>query len=96
MTTANPRKDGLLGEWDRTEVQTADDLAAHRADEFLAMAMLDHTQRTAGQQQHTRGVCLFCDERCHPMAVYCDADCRDGHEAELDARRRHGRPGASE
>lgn len=96
MTSPNARKDGLMGPWDRTELQTKDDLATRRADEFLAMALLDHTQRAGQQPQHQRGTCLFCEQACHPLAVYCDADCRDGHEVEQAARKRHGRPGASE
>ena len=89
----SPRVDGILGPWDPTEVRTQDDLAAHRADEFLAMAMLDQSQRVRAQGHLPRGVCAYCEGQCHPMAVYCDADCRDGHELEQAARARQGRGG---
>lgn len=89
----SPRKDGLIGEWDRTEVLNDEDMAAHRADEFLALAKLDHETRARGGAVILRGVCSFCDQACSPLAVYCDADCRDDHERELAALARAGRAG---
>lgn len=70
---------------------TADDLAAHRADEFLAMAMLDHELRKRGGQAIQRGMCASCGQVCAPAAVYCDADCREDHELQLAAQARAGR-----
>lgn len=84
------RVDGLVGERDRTEVMTADDLAARHADEFLAAAMCEQRLRATRIGQAQRGVCLFCGQACLPRAVYCDADCRDGHEAEQRGRARRG------
>lgn len=88
---SSPRASGILGPWDRTEVQTQDDLAAHRADEFLAMAMLDHELRKRGGQAIQRGMCASCGQVCAPAAVYCDADCREDHELQLAAQARAGR-----
>lgn len=85
------RADGLLGPHDPTEVCTVDDVATRHADEFLALALLDHQQKAravAGE----RGTCRNCGEQCLPQAVYCDADCRDDHERVLAAMRRQGRP----
>lgn len=87
----SPRANGLIGQHDRTEVATADDLAARRADEFLALALLNqrgHARREAPSQA---GVCTWCGEPCQVRAVYCDADCRADHESELAARARQGR-----
>lgn len=85
------RTDGLLGHWDRTEVLNDEDVAAHRADEFLALAKLDHETRKRGGAVILRGTCCFCQAQCSPQAVYCDADCRDDHERELAALARQGR-----
>lgn len=88
--SSSPLKDGLIGRHDPTEVATVDDTATRHADEFLALALLDHQQR---QQpiEGVRGTCRNCGERCLPQAVYCDADCRDDHERVLAAQRRQGR-----
>ena len=87
------RAEGITGEWDRTELRSQDDLAAHRADEFQALALLEHGSRALAAPSLPRGVCASCGERCVPAAVYCDADCRADHELQLDARRRNGAPG---
>ena len=87
---SSPRKDGLIGRHDPTEVATMDDAATRHADEFLAMALLEQQQR-ANELGGERGTCRNCGERCLPLAVYCDADCRDDHERVLAAQRRQGR-----
>lgn len=85
------RAEGLTGPWDRTDVFNDEDLAAQRAEEFLALARLDHETRARGGAVIIRGVCAFCQSVCRPRAVYCDADCRAGHERELAALVRQGR-----
>ena len=37
------------------------------------------------------GRCHYCGEGVQPQALFCDADCRDGHAAEQAARLRNGR-----
>lgn len=88
------RSEGITGEWDRTELRSDDDLAAHRADEFQALALIEHQGRAMASPALPRGVCASCGERCLPAAVYCDAECRADHELQLAARRRNGAPGA--
>ena len=85
------RVDGLIGPHDPTEVSTVDDVATRHAEEFLALALLDHRQR-AQQVGGQAGTCRNCGEQCMPRAVYCDSDCRDDHERQLSAQRRQGRP----
>jgi uncharacterized OB-fold protein len=62
-------------------------------DQAQALADLFHRQAMAAQQLLARaapkgqaGTCSNCGERCLPTAVYCDADCRDDHEARVRAR----------
>ena len=80
-----------LSEWDRTDVQGPDDLAAHRADEFVALARMAQALRSQGGQVLQRGVCASCAAPCAPQALYCDADCRADHEREMAALARAGR-----
>ena len=87
------RAEGITGEWDRTELRPEDDLAAHRADGFLALALFEHHSRALAAPALPRGGCASCGERCLPAAVYCDPDCRADHELQMAARRRNGTPG---
>lgn len=69
---------------------TPDELAARAGDEFLAGAVLEQQLRAQRQAPVRRGVCLNCDQSCHPQAVYCDAECRADHEARSAAAQRTG------
>lgn len=70
---------------------SAEDMAARRADEFLADAL--RSQRLAASVQPTvpRGVCLDCGDLCHPATMYCNPECRASHERSLAARARRGK-----
>jgi hypothetical protein len=59
---------------------TGDDLATRREEEFLQVALRDQ-QRRGARSLSTPGLCSNCGEACLPLAVYCDADCREDHEA---------------
>ncbi len=85
------RREGILGECDRTEVATNDDLASRRADEFLAVALIAQQVKAHGGVVIQAGTCSFCQAECQPRAVYCDAECRAGHESELARIARQGR-----
>lgn len=63
-----------------------DDLATRREEEFLQVALRDQARRAA-RQRGTPGTCGNCGEACLPLAVYCDEDCRDDHEARLRMER---------
>lgn len=91
MPSASPRAHGLVGTYDRTEVATVDDQAARRSDEFLAMALLKQQLKAQGGILTQAGVCTWCAEPCKPATVYCDAECRADHEAELTMLARQGR-----
>lgn len=87
----SPRAHGLIGECDRTEGATTDDQATRRADEFLALAMINQQCKAEGGVVVQAGVCTWCGERCMQRAVYCDADCKADHEAELATLVKQGR-----
>jgi hypothetical protein len=76
-------------ERDACERLAEDDQATQREAEFLDVALLNQRLRAAGEPVTIPGVCTNCDERCHPLAVYCDPDCRADHQARL-ARARRG------
>ena len=73
---------------DDRERLSADDEAQRTADLFLAGALAD--QALAARRAHAAepGTCANCGEACLPTAIYCDADCRDDHEARVLAQRR--------
>jgi uncharacterized OB-fold protein len=71
------------GERDRCEVRTADDQATDREVEFRELALLNQRLASAREPRAVPGVCTNCGERCLPLAVYCDPDCRDDHEHRL-------------
>lgn len=87
----NPRVHGIVGEFDPTEVATADDNATRRSDEFLALALLQQQVKAAGGDVIQAGQCVYCKQRCAPRAIYCDAECRSDHEAELATLTKQGR-----
>lgn len=89
--TLGIRGGGIIGEVDPTEVLDDADLAGRREAEHQAISLIEHAARAAAASTPERGVCLYCRERCLPTTVYCDPDCRDGHEAEQRARSRQGR-----
>lgn len=60
-----------------------DDQAVAASELFRAAAL--QRRATSVAAGAVPGTCANCGERCLPMAVYCDADCRDDHE------RREGR-----
>jgi RNA polymerase-binding transcription factor DksA len=67
-----------------------DDEATRTEALFLAGALA--AQQLAARQvaPGTPGLCSNCGEPCLPLAVYCDADCRNDHEARVTARARAG------
>lgn len=71
---------------------SAEDMAARRADEFLADALAVQA-RASGHALVQRGVCAECSSRCSPAAVYCDAECKAAHEQRLQVLARQGRAG---
>jgi hypothetical protein len=60
-----------------------DDQAAHRAAEFRDCALLNQRLAALRLPLAVQGVCANCNERCLPLAVYCDSFCRDDHETRL-------------
>ena len=86
MTTTGPPIDPL----DPGERLSQEDMAARRADEFLASALAAQV-RAAGGTVIVRGVCVECGDRCHPAAVYCNKRCRNDHEQRLAVLARQGR-----
>lgn len=86
MTTTGPLIDPL----DPGERISQEDIAARRADEFLASALAAQV-RAAGGTVIVRGVCVECGDRCHPKAVYCNPGCRSDHESRMAVLARQGR-----
>jgi hypothetical protein len=70
-------------ERDQAERLGPDDQATQREAEFLQRALLNQQLRAARQPSAVQGVCTNCLDTCHPLAVYCDEDCRADHEARL-------------
>lgn len=60
-----------------------DDMATRREEEFLAAALRSHQLQVAAKKRSAPGVCLNCDAGCSPLAIYCDALCREDHETRL-------------
>jgi len=58
-----------------------DDEAQRTADLFVEEARALQRRRAQRDPLGVPGVCSNCGERCLPTAVYCDADCREDHEA---------------
>ncbi len=56
------------------------DQAQMAADLFLSAAWQRQQQRAQALPEGTPGVCSNCTQRCLPMAVYCDEECRADHE----------------
>ena len=77
---------------DTNERLSADDMATRREAEFLSRAMLNQ-QAEATRHVGRPGTCSNCSSRCLPLAVYCDDDCRDDHQARLRREARTGRRG---
>lgn len=88
MTTSRP----LIEPTAPDERLSAEDMASRRTDEFLADALAAQA-REAGHTLIQVGVCCNCGERCHPAAVYCDAECRTDHEGRLRVLVRQGMRG---
>lgn len=80
----------LLTPLEPDERLSAEDMAARRADEFLAHALRAQAQAASAQPAVRRGVCLDCGDTCHPSTMYCDNECRASHERALAARARRG------
>ncbi len=66
-----------------------DDMATRREEEFRQLAMRSQAQRAAAESAEP-GTCANCGDRCLPLAVYCDPDCRADHERRLRVRARQG------
>ena len=71
---------------DPTERVVEDDQAAHRAAEFREHALLNQRLAALRLPAARPGVCTNCLERCLPLAVYCDDDCRADHERRIRGR----------
>ena len=80
----------LLEGRDTTERLGAEDMAALHAEQLQAAAMLDHQRAVAKSVASTPGVCSNCGDECHPLAIYCDDDCRGDHEARERTLKRQG------
>lgn len=65
-----------------------DDTAQFVADLFQEASLQEHRLRARRTPAGIAGTCSNCGERCLPTAVYCDADCRDDHEARERKRAR--------
>ena len=79
----------LAGLPDPDERLGQDDMATRHEAEFLAISVRNHDRAVLRAQPTERGVCTNCGERCLPMAVYCDEDCRADHETRDRARTRN-------
>lgn len=79
------------GHADPTERLSADDQATQREAQFLAHALLAQRLRAEGGVAIRTGVCAWCAARCEANSIYCDAECRTDHEAELRTLARQGR-----
>lgn len=88
--TSLPERQPLV-ERDATEVLTPEDQAARHAELQLQAALANHAHAARQTPQPVPGCCANCGEACHPLAVYCDADCRADHEDRLKARQRNGK-----
>jgi len=87
------RQQPLIESQATDERLSAEDMASRRADEFLADALAVQA-RANGHTLVQRGVCAEYESRCHPDAVYCDAECRATHEQRLQVLARQGRGAA--
>lgn len=70
-----------LVETDASERLCKEDMAARTEAEFLARALLLQRMHAARSHSSVPGVCLNCQVRCLPLAVYCDEYCQSDHEA---------------
>lgn len=84
-TRPGPLAEGV----DPSERLSADDMATLREGQFLQAALERH--RSNATAHIAPGVCRFCGQQCLPLAVYCDDDCRQDHEARQQILRRQGR-----
>ena len=88
-THALPERPALT-DHDATERLGNEDMAALHAAQLLSASMLDHQRTAVALPASQPGVCSNCGSACLPLAVYCDADCRDDHEQRLQVQRRQG------
>ena len=88
--TNSPRPH-LVDDIDQAERLSADDMATRREEQFLAAALISQQVKAAGGMAVLPGVCTYCQQQCLPRAVYCDAECRADHEAELATLAKQGR-----
>jgi hypothetical protein len=75
---------------DPGERLSEDDQATQRESEFLSFALLNQQLAAAREPAAVQGVCTNCGEHCLPLAVYCDADCRQEHNRRLRIARQRG------
>ena len=73
---------------DPTERVVEDDQAAYRAQEFREHALLNQRLAALRMPAAVPGVCTNCQEPCLPLAIYCDAFCREDHEWRLGCLQR--------
>ncbi len=66
-----------------------DDMATRREEEFREAALRSQALKAAAESA-APGTCANCGDRCLPLAVYCDPDCRADHERRLRVRARQG------
>lgn len=63
------------------------DRAARVSDQLASDALASHRARVARAAAEQRaGTCTNCGERCLPMAVFCDVDCREDYERRVRMR----------
>jgi hypothetical protein len=77
------RRTPLIEPLPSNERLSEEDMATRREGEFLADALAAHELRAAGGEPIRRGVCTNCGEPCNRLTVYCDAACREDHEARI-------------
>lgn len=70
------------------ERRSPDDEAQFTTERLLAAALQEQQRRARLAPRAVQGVCSNCGERCLPTAVYCDAECREDHEARERKRMR--------
>ena len=56
---------------------------AQKAEALNLAQALELRRRAALSLGGVPGVCSNCGEQCLPCAVYCDAECREDHEARV-------------
>lgn len=80
------------GEGAGAERLSIDDQAT-RAEALFTDGAIGRVRAAAAVRAGQPGVCGNCGAQCLPLAVYCDVDCRDDHQARQQVMQRQGRGG---